>query len=42
MLELIARYAVGVKALMQSAGQSNAELTDAMQRDDTKTLARNG
>jgi membrane protease YdiL (CAAX protease family) len=40
MLELIARYAVGVKGLMQGTGQWNAEMTQAM-LNDTKTLARN-
>lgn len=39
MLELVARYAVGVKSLMQKTGQWNAELTRAMMRD-TKSLAR--
>jgi membrane protease YdiL (CAAX protease family) len=39
MLELMARYAVGTKAFLQSAGQSTAELNDAMQRD-VGTLSR--
>jgi membrane protease YdiL (CAAX protease family) len=33
MLELMARYAVGVKGLLLSAGQPNAEVTKAMQED---------
>ncbi len=40
MLELIARYAVGTKGLMQETGQWNAEMTQAMLHD-AKTLARN-
>ncbi len=40
MLELIARYAVGTKGLMQETGQWNAEMTHAMLHD-AKTLARN-
>jgi hypothetical protein len=39
MLELMARYAVGTKAFLQSTGQSTAELNDAMQRD-VGTLSR--
>lgn len=39
MLELIARYAVGVKGLMQGTGQWNAELSESMLHD-TKTLTR--
>ncbi|MCB1275905.1 type II CAAX endopeptidase family protein [Prosthecobacter sp.] len=33
MLELMARYAVGVKGMLLSAGQSNADVTKAMQED---------
>ncbi|MDP1589413.1 MAG: CPBP family glutamic-type intramembrane protease [Prosthecobacter sp.] len=33
MLELLARYTVGTKALIQSTGQPTAELNDAMLRD---------
>lgn len=33
MLELMARYAVGVKGLLQNAGQANAEVTRVMQED---------
>jgi len=40
MLELIARYAVGTKGLMQETGQWNAEMTQSMLHD-AKTLARN-
>ncbi|MCF7789135.1 MAG: CPBP family intramembrane metalloprotease [Prosthecobacter sp.] len=36
MLELMARYAVGVKALLQNANQSNAELTEMGLQDMAK------
>jgi len=39
MLELLARYSVGTQAILQSAGQSTAELNDAMLRD-VGTLSR--
>lgn len=39
MLELLARYSVGTQAMLQSAGQSTAELNDAMLRD-VGTLSR--